>query len=82
MLEEQLRQMIALLQGNSAMALGGTGLVAALFFFKPREMFKLFLFSLFIMVIFYFITLFAGTVSSGSKQKGKMIYKSKDLIGE
>jgi hypothetical protein len=45
-------------------------------------MFKLAAFVLFIAAVFYMITLFAGTLSTGSKQKDQMIYKSKDVIGE
>lgn len=81
MLTEQLQHILALLR-NPAVALVAAGIVATLFYFKPREMFKLLLFGLFITVIFYFITLFSGTISSGSKQKDQMIYKSRDVIGE
>lgn len=82
MLEEQLHNLLALLRGNPAVAVVAAGIVAALCYFKPREMLKLALFGLFIMAIFYFVGLFAGTVNTGSKQKDQMIYKSRDVIGE
>jgi hypothetical protein len=82
MLEEQLHNTLALLRGNPALALAIALIVAGLFYFKPREMFKLALFGLFITVVFYFITLLADTLSTGSKEKGEMIYKTKNIIGD
>ena len=82
MLEEPLKNLLTLLRDNPAMALASASIVAALFYFKTKEMIKLVLFGLFIVVIFYFITLFAGTLSSGSKQKDQMIYKSRGIIDE
>lgn len=82
MIEEQLQSALALLKGNPVVAMGLVGVVVVLFYFKPKEMFKLVLFCLFIVVTYYFISMFAGTVFTGSKQKDQMIYKSKDLIGD
>jgi len=82
MLEEQLHNTLALLRGNPALAVAVALIVAGLFYFKPREMFKLALFGLFITVVFYLITLLADTVSTGSKDKGEMIYKTRNIAGE
>jgi len=82
MLEEKLHNTLALLRGNPTLALAIALIVAGLFYFKPRQMFKLALFGLFITVVFYFITLLADTVSTGSKDKGEMIYKTRNIVGE
>ncbi len=82
MLEEQLQNILTFLQTNPIIAVVVGGVVFALFYFKTKEMFKLVGFCLFIVVVFYFLTLFAGTVSTGSKYKDQMIYKSKKVIGE
>ena len=82
MIENQLNNLLVFLQTNPIIAVVAGVIVVALFYAKPKEMFKLVAFILFIMVVFYFITLFAGTVTSGSKQKDQMIYKSRDVIGD
>jgi cell division protein FtsW (lipid II flippase) len=82
MFEAHFKDLLILIQNNPGMALAVSGVVAALFYFKPKEMFKLLVFLLFIIVIFYFITLFAETLNTGSKQKDQMIYKSKGILDE
>jgi hypothetical protein len=40
------------------------------------------MFCLFIVAVFYVITLFTSTLSTGSKQKDQMIYKTREAAGE
>ncbi len=82
MVEEQLQNMLAFFQTNPIIAVAFGGVVVALFYFKPKGMFKLVVFCFFIVVAFYFINLLAGTVTSGSKSKDQMIYKSREVLGE
>jgi len=82
MLDEQLHSILTLLQNNPMLALLLAVIVAVLCYFRPKAMFRLALFGLFIVLVFYFITQLAGMVSTGSQQKDRMIYKSKDVIGE
>ena len=82
MFEEYLQHAIGLLKSHPAMAIGIAATVAAFFYFKPKETFKLVVFCLFIVAVFYCITLFAGTLGTGAKQKDQMIYKTKEAAGE
>lgn len=82
MLEEHLQTTIALAQRNPWIGIVFAILMVALFYLKPKEMFKLAVFGLFIAVVFYIITLLIGTVGSGSGQKDRMINKSRDSLGE
>ena len=80
--EKLLQTVLAFLQTNPIIAVVIGAIVVSFFYFKPKEMFKLLAFGLFMAVTFYCLTLFMGTVSSGSKQKDQMIYKSKKVLGE
>jgi 4-hydroxybenzoate polyprenyltransferase len=80
--EAQLQNILAFLQTNPVIAVAIGAVVVVLFYSKTKEMCKLVGFCLFIAVVFYFLTLLAGTVSTGSKHKDQMIYKSKDVIEE
>ena len=82
MLEEQLQNILAFFHTNPIIAVAVGAVVVVLFYFKPKEMFKLVGFCLFMVVVFYFLTIFTGTVSTGSKHKDQMIYKSKKVIDE
>lgn len=82
MFAEQLQNTIHFLQTNPLIAAVVGIVLLALFYFKTKEMFKLTAFCFFIAVVFYFITLFTGTVSTGTKQKDQMIYKTKEALGE
>ena len=82
MLEEQLLNALAFLQTNPIIAVIIGAIALLLFFSKPKEMFKLVVFCFFLVVVFYCITLLAGALSTGSDQKDKMIYKSKEVLGE
>ena len=82
MLEEQLLNTLAFLQTNPIIAVIAVMVVLALFYSKPKEMFKLVGFCLFVTIAFYCIILLVETVSTGSSQKDQMIYKSRDVIGE
>ena len=82
MFEEHLQNTIALVQGNPVIGIGIALVVLALFYFRPKEMFKLLGFCLILVVGFYLLTLLIGTVGSGSKQKDTMIHKTRDAIGE
>jgi len=82
MLEEQLMNTLAFLQTNPIVAVIVGMVVLALFYSKPKEMFKLVAFCIFLAVVFYGIILLVETVSTGTSHKDQMIYKSKDVIGE
>lgn len=82
MLEEQLHSILTLLRNNPGLALILAVIVVVLCYFRPKAMFRMALFGLFIALVFYFITQLAGMVSTGSQQKDRMIYKSRDVIGE
>jgi uncharacterized membrane protein len=79
---EHLQNALVFLQANPLIAIAIAVILLALFYSKPKEMFKLAAFCLFIAVVFYFITLFTGTINTGAQQKDKMSYKSKKVLGE
>lgn len=82
MFQEHLQNTIGILQGNPTLALGVAAVVAALFFFRPKDMMKLVGFCLLLVVVAYVIGLIVGTIGSGSQQKDQMIYKTQRAIGE
>ncbi len=82
MFEQYLQNAVDLLRDNPIVAAGIAVTVAAFFYFKPKETFKLVVFCVFIIAVFYCITLFAGTLSTGAKQKDQMIYKTREAAGE
>ena len=82
MFEEHVQNIIELLQGNPPLSIGIAVVVAALFYFHPKDMFKLTAFCLFLVAVFYIMTLLLEATGTGSKQKDQMIYKSKEVIGE
>lgn len=82
MIEERLNDLLYLLQANPLITGAIGGVLLVLCYFKPKSMFKLVAFCVFLSLAFYFITLFVGTLDTGSKQKDRMIYKSRDVLGE
>ena len=82
MLEEQLHSILILLRSNPGLALILAVIIVVLCYFRPKAMFRMVLFGLFIALVFYFITQLAGMVNTGSQQKDRMIYKSRDVIGD
>ena len=82
MLEDQLRNALTFLQANPIIAAVIAAIVLLLFYSRPKDMFRLVIFCVFMAVVFYFITLIAGTLSTGSKQKDQMIYKSQEELGK
>lgn len=82
MFEQHLQNTLALLQGNPAIAAGVAIVIAALFFFRPKDMLKLVGFCLLLVVVAYVIGLVIGTIGSGSSQKDQMMYKTQRAIGE
>ena len=82
MFEEHLQNTIALVQGNPVIGIGVAAVVLALFYFRPKDMFKLLGFCLLLVVGFYLMTILVETVGSGSKQKDEMIHKTRNAIGE
>lgn len=82
MFEQHLHNILDLLRGNPALALGAAAVVAALCYFRPKEMLKLAGFCLLLVLVGYLIGLVAGTIGSGAKQKDQMIYKTQRAIGE
>jgi hypothetical protein len=79
---EYLQNALIFLQTNPIITVAIAVLLLALFYSKPKEMFKLAAFCLFIAVVFYFITLFTETINTGAQQKDNMSYKSKKVLGE
>lgn len=82
MFEQHLQNTLALLQGNPAIAAGVAIVIAALFFFRPKDMLKLVGFCLLLVIVAYVIGLVIGTIGSGSSQKDQMMYKTQRAIGE
>ena len=82
MFEQHLQNALALLQGNPALSLGLAAVVAALFFFRPKDMLKLVGCCLLLVILAYLIGLMADTIGSGATKKDKMIYKTQRAIGE
>jgi len=67
---------------HTALALGILAFLALVTFLRPKEMFKLYITLLLLAAALYMISLFAGTVKSGSSQKDRMIYKTREAIGD
>jgi len=82
MFEEHLQKTIALLQNNQAIGFGIAIVIVVLFYFRPKDMFKLLGFCLFLVVAFYLMTQLVGLVGSGSKQKDQMTHKTSDAMRE
>ena len=82
MFEQHLANILNLLQGNPVLSLAVAAVVAALFYFRPRDMLKLVGFCLLLVVVAYLIGLVAGTIGSGGKQKDQMIHKTQRALGE
>ena len=82
MFEEHLQSTIALVQSNPVIGIGVAVVVLALFYFRPKDMFKLLGFCLVLVIGFYLMTLLVATVGSGSKKKDEMTHKTIEAIGE
>ena len=82
MFEEHWQNTVALVQDNPVLGLGVAVIVAVLFYFRTKEMFKLLGFGLFLVAAFYIITLLVGTVDSSTKQKDQMVHKTRQAIGD
>lgn len=82
MFEEHLQNTIAIFKGNPILGGGILVVLAALFYFRPKDMFKLVGFCLFMVVVIYIMSLLLETIGSGGKSKDQMIYKSRDVVGE
>jgi len=82
MFEEHWQKTVALVQDNPMIGLGVAVIVAALFYFRPKDMFRLLGFCLFLLAAFYVMTLLVSTVGSGSKQKDQMVHKTRQAIGD
>ena len=82
MFEEHLQNTITLVQNNPMLGLGVALVVAALFYLRPKDMFKLIGFCLLLVVGFYLVTLLVGTIGTGTSQKDRMAHKTKQAIGE
>lgn len=78
MFEQHLRDTFLILQSNPIYGWVVIGILAALFYFRPKDMFKLVAFCLFLAALFYFMSYLLDTVGSGGKQKDAMIYKTRE----
>ena len=82
MFEEYLQKTIALLQNNQAIGYGIAIVVAVLFYFRPKAMFKLLGFCLLLVVAFYLMTQMVGIIGDGSQFKSRMTHKTSEALGE
>ena len=82
MLEEHLQETIAILQNNPLFGWVIAGVLALLFYFRPKDMFKLLACCVILAGALYFMSYLLDTVGSGSKQKDAMIYKTREASGE
>ncbi len=73
---------IALLQSNQVIGYGIAVVIVALFYFRPKAMFKLLGFCLLLVVAFYLMTQLVGVVGDGSKFKSRMTHKTGEALGE
>jgi hypothetical protein len=80
--KEHLQNTIALAQDNPVIGIGVAVVVVALFYFRPKDMFRLLGFCLVLVVGFYLMTLLVETVGSGSKKKDEMIHRTSKAIDE
>jgi hypothetical protein len=77
-----LQQAIDYGQHNTTVVLGAVTVLVLLTIFKPKAMMKLYGVCILALVGLYLFTLISGTLSGGIMQKDKMIYKTRDAIGE
>ena len=82
MFEEYLQKTIALLQNNQAIGYGIAIVVAVLFYFRPKAMFKLLGFCFLLAVAFYLMTQLVGIIGDGSNFKSQMTHKTSEALGE
>jgi uncharacterized membrane protein len=80
MFEEHLHKTVELLLDNQGISIGFAIVIAVLFYFRPKDMFKLLGFCLMLVVAFYLMTQLAGVVGSGSKYKDQMTHKTSDAM--
>jgi Ca2+/Na+ antiporter len=80
--EVLLQQVFGYAQHNMTVVLVAAALLALLTFFKPKSMMKLYGFLILAVVGFYLLSLLKGALFTGADQKHKMIYKSRDVVGE
>ena len=80
--EEISQQVLAYAQSNMTVVLVGAALLALLTVFKPKPMLKLFGFLVVAVVGIYLLSLLKGALFTGAGQKNKMIYKTRDVVGE
>jgi hypothetical protein len=69
-------------QRNTTLVQVAVAVLVVLTIFKPKTMIKLYGACAFALVGLYMLTLFSGVLSSGVKQKDRMIYKTREAIDE
>lgn len=77
-----LRQAINYGQRNTTVALVAVAVLVLLTILKPKSMMKLYGACVLALAGFYLLTQFNGVLSSGAKQKKRMIYETREAIGE
>lgn len=77
-----LQQAIDYSQRNTTVVLVAVPVLVLLTIFKPKIMMKLYGACVIALVGLYLLTLFSGALSSGTKQKNRMIYKTREAIAE
>lgn len=81
-LEGILQQAIEYGQRNTTVVLVAVAVLVLLTIFKPKTMMKLYGACILALVGLYLLTLLSGALSSGTKQKERMIYKTREAIGD
>lgn len=80
--EGLLQQTIDYGQSNTTMALVAAAVLVVLTIFKPKTMMKLYGFCAIALVGLYLLSLLSGALFSGTEQKNRMIYKTREATGE
>lgn len=81
-LEGILQQAIEYGQRNTTVVLVAVAVLVLLTIFKPKTMMKLYGACILALVGLYLLTLLSGALSSGTKQKERMIHKTREAIAD
>ncbi|HKL24954.1 MAG TPA: hypothetical protein VJ910_01860 [Desulfuromonadales bacterium] len=77
-----LQELFGYAHRNMTVVLVGAAVLALLTFFKFKSMMKLFGILILAVVGIYLLLLLKGSLFTGADQKNKMIYKTRDVVGE
>jgi len=80
--EDILQQAIDYSHQNTTMVIVIAVVLAILTIYKPKTMMKLYGACVLALIGLYLLSLLGGVLSSGIKQKDRMIYKTREAAGE